>query len=640
MTKGKNKRFEELGINRWSLFFNDERTESKYREEYFNNSIYSFRLAFVIAILLYALFGVLDVYTSERFIKEFFTIRYLVVIPFLILVLAVSYFQLFKKIWQGFTLLAYIVGGSGIAIMLLLNPSNLYYYGGLFLIFIAGYFFIHLHYLFAISAGLLVIFCYNIAPFFSASLQHLSIEHQLISNTFFISANLIAAIALYNNQLVARTEFYQRMLLSLQQIRIKNINENLEKKVAERTELLNNNNKALKQEIDYRKSIEEKLLVAKEQAEESDRLKTAFLANMSHEIRTPMNGIIGFLDMIADPQISQNEREQYLDIVKQSGNRLLQTINDIVEISKIEAGELQENIAPVNIGDTFSYLNDFFAPKAQLKYLAIKFKNGFGDTTIMTDSNKLESILTNLINNAIKFTEYGSIEIGVTPQNDVLEFYVKDSGQGIPADRQKAIFDRFVQADLSLTRGHEGTGLGLSIAKAYTEALGGKIRLKSLPGKGTTFFFTIALVFGDHQTNVTRPELKNSPNAIPQENIRILVAEDDAVSFNLIRSILSPRKYEIIHAKNGHEAVQLFTEKHDEIALILMDLKMPKMDGIEATRRIRELNNTIPIIAQTAFALSGDKELALEAGCNDYLAKPIKRNELQNKISQFFTRKK
>ncbi len=635
-TNSISKRSVEIGVSQLTLFFTDKSTETKYQDEYFNNSIYSYRLAIIISILLYGFFGILDLNVSGEHLHKFLFIRFLIVIPAMIVLWISSFFRFFRKTWQLLTSISYILAGLGMVFMSFLCTASIYYYGGLFLIFMAGYFFVNLHYLYAIGSGIVIILIYDLFPLFTDLAVYPGTEEFIVSNALFFSANIIAVVALYNYQLVARAEFYQRTLLFEQQLRIKNSNDNLEKEVEKRTELLETRNKELIKEIENRKEIEDKLRVTVHKAEESDRLKTAFLANMSHEIRTPMNGIIGFLDMVIDPEITKEEREQYLEIVKQSGDRLLQTINDIIEISKIEAGEMQENLTTVNISETFSFLNEFFQPEAKKKENVLVFHENVGNLAIRTDGYKLESILINLIKNALKFTDKGTIEIGVERLDDKFEFYVKDNGPGIPVDRQEAIFDRFVQADLSLSRGHEGAGLGLSIAKAYAEILGGKIWLKSEPEKGSTFYFTINLELADKQEiQEIITDCKQESDETINGKKTVLVAEDDEVSFKLLRTILNNENIKVVRAKDGIEAVEMYKKYRSELLLIFMDIKMPFLDGLDATRQIRVLDKNIPIIAQTAFALSGDNEKAIEAGCNDYLTKPIKYHELQSIIEKY-----
>lgn len=445
-------------------------------------------------------------------------------------------------------------------------------------------------------------------------------------------ANIISIAAVYNKQRSERQEYFQHLVLKEQQIQIEKHNADLEEKIAKRTELLKQKNTLLKKEIKAREKIQEELVKAVQKAEESDRLKSAFLTNMSHEIRTPMNGIIGFLDIISDPQVSAKERYQFLDLVKQSGNRLLRTINDIVEISKIEAGETVMNFSETNLNEMFSYIGKLYAIDQNKKHIQFTVQELPDIFTIRTDSNKLESILTNLINNAFKFTNSGTIELKVDRQDDKLLFQVADSGCGIPLDKQVAIFNRFIQADQGTTRSYEGTGLGLSIAKAYVESLGGEIWVKSEPHKGSTFYFTIDF----EPVNSNSEQIVSTVN-FQQKNsdreLTILVAEDDDASFKLLETILQNQNLLLIRAKNGEQAVNQFINNQHKIALILMDIKMPVMDGLTATKKIREIDKDLPIIAQTAFAMSSDKELALQAGCSHYISKPIKRQDLINIIN-------
>ena len=389
-------------------------------------------------------------------------------------------------------------------------------------------------------------------------------------------------------------------------------------------------------DITQKKKYEKELIDAKDKAQESDRLKSAFLANMSHEIRTPMNGIIGFLDLLNEPGLSNSEQKHYLNIIKRSGDRLLQTINDIIELSKIEAGELPVLKTRVNINETLVYYKDFFQPEAQLKGIELKLVLNNKDVYSNTDLNKLESILSNLIKNALKFTDAGYIEIGFACAEKFMNFYVKDTGRGIPKNRVNAIFDRFVQADLNITRGYEGSGLGLSITKAFVEMLGGKIWVESELGKGTVFYFQLPFE-GIEAGQINQNKLELAKETIPQsvhKKKNILIAEDDEVSYKLIETILNDKLINLIWAKNGKEAVLLFKENRD-IDLIFMDIKMPVMDGIEATKEIRKMNKKVPIIAQTAFALSGDREKALAAKCNDYLSKPLKKQELIQLVNTY-----
>ncbi len=372
----------------------------------------------------------------------------------------------------------------------------------------------------------------------------------------------------------------------------------------------------------------EELKNAKNKAEESDKLKSAFLANMSHEIRTPMNGILGFLELMQDPYLSSEDMKKYIHVVKSSGDRLLSTINDIIEISKIEAGQISLNISTFHISDVLIYHYNFFFPEAHKKGLELKLNNGLTSQNdlIQTDRTKLESILSNLIKNAIKFTQSGYVEIECHLENKNLIFQVSDSGTGIAEEKLNDIFQRFVQEDTSLTRPYEGSGLGLSIAKAYVDFLYGEISVESVVGKGSKFM--VSIPYQPVREGVSWPELKGPAVAgNTSGNTLVLIAEDDDSSFELLKILLERFDYKIIRSFDGEETVKLVNENPD-ISLILMDLKMPVMDGYKATQKIREFNKNVCIIGQSAYAMHGDREKALQAGCNDYLTKPIKKEDL------------
>ncbi len=371
------------------------------------------------------------------------------------------------------------------------------------------------------------------------------------------------------------------------------------------------------------------LIAAKEKAEESDKLKSAFLMNVSHEIRTPMNGILGFIDLLAQPELSDAEKSGFIDIVNKSGKRLLNTINDIVEISKIEVGDVHLNYEVVDVSEILQFQYNFFKMQAMEKGVGLRIREQItGDVAIIeTDKHKLDGILMNLIKNAIKFTPEGLIEIGNYIEDDKLFFYVSDSGRGIPEDKVEVIFDRFVQAELGNTRGYEGSGIGLSIVKAYIEAFKGKIEVKSEVGKGSTFLFSIPYV---NAGAVLQPD--NYLETKTQQST-VLIAEDDEVSYYYLENVLSA-EFDLLHAFDGEQAVQLFSERPD-VSLVLMDIKMPgEIDGLEATQKIRQMNQQVPIIAQSAFVQEADKNKAFNAGCNDYLTKPYNSGQLISMVKK------
>ena len=381
----------------------------------------------------------------------------------------------------------------------------------------------------------------------------------------------------------------------------------------------------------------EELQEAKEKAEESDRLKSAFLSNMSHEIRTPMNGIIGFTDLLQEPDFTDDDKKQFIESIKKSGDRMLNTVNDIVEISKIEVGEITIRKKIIDINEKINDIISFFKPEANAKGIDLRMvlTNSNNNAIIETDESKFESIVTNLVKNAIKYSNSGSIEFGYKIVDDKLKFYCKDTGIGIAPDRQKAIFNRFEQADISDTKAFEGSGLGLAITKAYVEILNGEIWVESVKGEGSTFYFTLPFIptktETEQKTNKTAASPHKPQNA--KNKLKILIVEDDETSILYLETLLSSFNAELYFAVTGIEAIEQI-KKHSDIDLILMDIKLPIMNGYEATRKIREFNKEVKIIAQTAYALEGDRKKALESGCDDYLPKPLNKDLLMKKLRE------
>ena len=354
-------------------------------------------------------------------------------------------------------------------------------------------------------------------------------------------------------------------------------------------------------DIQKRRDDEQALIEAKQRAEESDRLKSAFLANVSHEIRTPLNAIVGFSEVIAHTE-GECEREEYLDIVKANSNLLLHLINDILDLSRIESGKMEfidENIQMDELCEELRQMHQMRI-KNDVKVI---FERPAVSLTIVSDSHRLRQLYSNLISNAIKYTEKGSITLGYKLKGNMMEGYVRDTGSGIPVEKLNNVFGRFEKLDLL----KQGFGLGLSICKSILDKMGGKIWVESELGVGSCFYFSI-------------PYNGTLPVAGEQNKPLILVAEDMDCNYELVKAILEER-YSVLRANDGIDVVTKYESHKPD--LILMDVRMPGLDGLSAAGIIRELNPTIPIIATTAFAFETDREMALAAGCNEYMSKPL-----------------
>jgi len=383
-------------------------------------------------------------------------------------------------------------------------------------------------------------------------------------------------------------------------------------------------------DVTLNKIYQKELIAAKERAEESDKLKTAFLQNMSHEIRTPMNAIMGFSGMLGKPTLSPEKRQSFTKIIQSSSQQLLSIVNDILTISSIETKQEKLTIEKVCINDVLVELLAIFSAQSQNQNVSLFVKQQLSDrdSTVTTDKTKVTQILTNLLSNALKFTHAGQIEFGYTldESESYLKFYVKDTGVGINRELQEKIFERFRQADITISKKYGGTGLGLSISKGFIQLLNGKIWVESEPNQGACFFFTIP--YQPINESVVEDKLKKHP-----QHHSILIAEDEEYNYLFIEELLIETGYRLIHAKNGEEALSLFKE-NDSICLVLMDIKMPIMDGYTCTKLIKEQNSQIPVIAQSAYALAHEIKKYRDI-FDDYITKPIQKEELFKKINQY-----
>lgn len=457
-------------LNKFTLSFTDI-LEKDFRIKYFHDSLFQFRISFLLVTFLYAVFGYLDNRVTIEYTSLFHAIRFFVVVPIFLGVFLLSFCKCFIHIWQELLFICFIVGGAGITLMTVAIPLNYAYYLGLMLVFSAGYFFISLRFLLASIAGLITLIIFDIGLiFFSSADSNLIFNN----NFFFISANVIGMFAAYNIEYYKRKDFFFKLQLDKRNAEIADVNKNLESKVEERTK---------------------ELSVLMKKAEESDRLKSAFLANMSHEIRTPLNGIIGFSELLEDEAFEPDQKKEFIRHITTNGNNLLNIISDIMDISKIESGEIKIRSKKMNVKSWLENIHAVNQIKAKEKKLELKtifpeFETE-QDVFVFADPERLFQVINNLISNALKFTSEGFIEIGYRLAGEMVEFHVKDPGIGISSEYHRTIFDRFRQVETSNARSFGGNGLGLAISKNLIELMGGKIWVESELGNGSTFYFTL-----------------------------------------------------------------------------------------------------------------------------------------------------
>jgi signal transduction histidine kinase/CheY-like chemotaxis protein len=418
---------------------------------------------------------------------------------------------------------------------------------------------------------------------------------------------------------------------TLESLAISRVNEEKLRYRNEEMELLN---KKLNDRNVQINKVHADLVAAKDKAEESDKLKSAFLANMSHEIRTPMNGIVGFVELIAKPNVTDEKRKLYSNIISGSCQQLLHIIDDIVQIAEIETHQEKLSVGIFNLNTLLTSVYGRFSEQAEKAKLTFSHQMALPNNLaeVKIDGQKVMRVLESLIGNSLKFTHTGFVKFGYRLKGDFIEFFVEDTGIGISPEDQKVIFAPFRQVETSMTRRYGGTGLGLSIAKAYTELHGGKIWLKSTSGTGSAFYFTIPY---EPRMRIDRePEFDPSSMVSLLNEKVILIAEDENSNFQYLNELFADFQVHILKAENGLEAIEKFKTSHN-VDIILMDVKMPVCNGIEAMKQIKAQNSKVPIIACTAHALDGERTMLLEKGFDEYLSKPISPKVLFEKISLF-----
>ena len=477
-------------MNIFTLNFPGEK-EAKFRDNYFRESISTTRLSFILLSILYSVFGYLDRIIAGFLYQEFFIIRFFIVVPLLLLVFILSFTKSFKKYWQVLMFFVYLIAALGIVVMIVQLPKETFYSNGMMLIFLAGSIFIKLRFLWSFIAGWLSILVYTLLAVF---VFNNNLDLVIINTFFFVGATLIGMFASYNIELSDRRNFELFLQLDQKNIEIEQVNSSLELKVKKRTNSLDKKNAELQEEVVRRRVIEQELIQAKERAEQADKMKSRFLANMSHEIRTPMNGIIGFANLLSEAE-DEEERQEFIKTIVSSGDHLLNLINEIMDLSKIESGMIKIDMKSFQLNDLTKEIYDMFILNEHIvkKNIDLIYVNGHDDSEsfIKTDRMRLKQIFVNIVNNACKYTESGSIKFGYSIQDSQLKFYVKDTGIGIDADQQKMIFDRYAQVSLTNEFINNRVGLGLAITKTYLKMMGGSIVVKSKLGEGSEFIITL-----------------------------------------------------------------------------------------------------------------------------------------------------
>ncbi len=717
----------------------DKEQEKAFQQVYFKESLHVSRVAILLTGLLYAVFGYLDYMEVGENLHTFLVIRFGIVIPYLILVVVFSYTKVFVKIWQYLIAIAFVLAGGGICYMIARFPGSGTYFGGLMLVFSAGYFFVQLRFFIATIAGWTILLIFNLLMIFSANASG---QLLIAYNFFYVSANLIGMFATYYMELSNRKNFYLNQQLNDKKNELESINQNLENIVDERTRdymeseerfrnlsdllpmmVLEINTKGIityanqevvrqtgvnKNEImgkkhalrfispenrsdawdEFRLALvakgiyraellairrnkttfpvmmysapvlknnetigvravlvdlseqkaNEKLRTEIAVAKQSAEFKQNFLANMSHEIRTPLTGVMGIAEILSATPLNETQKE-YLHILRQSTENLREIINQILDYSKIEAGKILLRPAAFETQTLFeSAAKLFYSINQKPIQLQLKIHDEM-PPYICADIQRVRQVISNLLSNAVKFTVEGSITLEarvknwIDHENFMVRIDVKDTGIGIPEDKQKLLFKPFSQIESEDTRNFEGTGLGLTICKDLTKLMEGEIGLESKIGEGSSFWFTFRASFAK-QEDIGKSENEDLA-ASKTKSLRILLVEDKEVNQKVIGLILSSLGHSVSFADNGQRAIELFRPKMFD--LILMDIQMPVMDGITATQRLRLLYNDLPpIVGLSANAFEGDKEKYISRGMDDYLTKPVSGEDFEELTSKWF----
>jgi signal transduction histidine kinase/CheY-like chemotaxis protein len=572
--------------------------------ECYYNSPKHIRVALISGIIMYSVFGFLDKYMLPESYHYAWTIRFCIIAPSAVLFYFFTFSQKFIEYGRFWLTLLVILAQLGIITMMYLaKPGEgafLSYYAGLILVILWGVLVFRLSIPEVIISSITNLIFYNTLTLGIQKIQYSQegFSFLLNNNFFLLSTSSLSVLGSYQ---ISR---YKR-------------------KLQLHNQLLTNERK--------------ELIKAKKRAEDSDLLKSAFLANMSHEIRTPMNAILGFGELLKDTTLPEKKREAYINIIQAKGNQLLRLINDIIDLSKIETNNIVISPAPLHLNQLFDELALAYERVLQMEKkkgsMKLIFHEALGNSNdyIMADGIRLKQVLSNLLDNALKFTNTGEILIGYEMMPpDKLKFFVKDTGIGIPEDMQSTIFERFRQVDSlqihSNAQIYKGTGLGLSIVKSLVELAGGEVWVESVMEKGSSFYFTYPFQPAYNDPNL-KPSGTFGTKKVNWKGKTILIAEDDDDNFLYLKELLAVTSATLLRALNGKEALNIALGP-EKIDIILMDIKMPYLNGYEATQQIKQIKSGIPIIAQTAYAMEEDRKKAMGANCDEYISKPIEPNEL------------
>jgi len=608
-------------------------TEKMFLAHYINNSLVVIRAGYFLGIFLFAIFGILDVWMVPETLNIAWLIRFAVVIPVMLFTILISFTDFFKRYNQIILIITSAMVGLGIVVMIAFSkPTELgyiYYYSGLTLvIFIIGLLasyhiekmqrsnFLQNRTIINENVRVQRISEMLMKKNEEISVQSLEIEEQSkrLSNQNHLLEAQSQSIGIVNKELLVLNEKFREQSKELEYTNIK-----LEEKVRERTEELQRSN--------------DELIIARDKAQASDRLKTAFMQNISHEVRTPLNGILGFSSIMADPEFDGKDKTAFLAMLKNSSDRLVTTITDYMDISLIVSGNMEVRKKCVPVNEQLSSLVGKYDEVCAQKGIAFNFvmNQDCDGLSVQTDPELFRKIIDHLLDNAVKFTSVGSVTLSCSLNENNLEFHVCDTGVGISKESHERIFESFIQEEVAVTRVHEGSGLGLSVVKGLLKLLGGSIRLESVKGEGSSFFVAIPCEMPVQTIQADEVEKTVTHR---QESPVILIVEDDDMNRRLLEIILARHVKRLLLAINGKEAVEI-CRVHPEVSLVLMDLKMPVMNGYEATRAIKSFRRSLPVIAITAFAMNSDEQLARDAGCDDYLTKPVSMSSLKKIFNKF-----